>query len=200
MARRKTATIGWAVGAALLALAAAATWMPARAGRGDALPAVRLVDHHGRPITSDALFAGRWSFLFLGFTSCPNVCPATLAQLGAIKRSLARQFPGTPQPRYVFVSVDPQRDTPARLSSYLTTFDPDFIGATGEPVQIAALSDALSAFHRLGASKSPDDYGVLHSGEIYLLDPAGRVRARFTPPLDTELLPRQVISMMAESG
>jgi len=137
------------------------------------------------------------AFVFLGFTSCPNVCPATLGQLTAVKRSLARQLPETPQPRYVFVSVDPQRDTPARLASYLSTFDPDFVGATGDPAQIATLSDALSAFHRRRAEKGPDDYGVVHSGEIYLLDPAGRVYARFTPPLSPDLIPRQLASLMA---
>jgi protein SCO1/2 len=150
---------------------------PARVG------AVRLVDHRGRAVTSDELFTGGWSFVFLGFAGCPNVCPATLAQLAAVKRSLARQSPGTPQPRYVFVSVDPQRDTPARLAGYVAAFDRDFVGATGEPAQVAALSDALTAFHRLEAPNGAGDYGVVHSGEVYLLDPAGRVYARFTPPL-----------------
>lgn len=160
------------------------------------LPRVQLVDQHERATTSDALFAGHWSFLFLGFTHCQTVCPATLAQLAAIKRSLARQFPSAPQPRYVFVSVDPQRDTPGRLASYLGAFDADFTGATGDPTQIAMLSDALTAFHRLGSPSAGGDYGVVHSGEIYLLDPAGRVHARFSPPLDPELVPRQLVAMI----
>jgi protein SCO1/2 len=113
-----------------------------------------------------------------------------------VKKSLARQFPGTRQPQVVFATVDPQRDTPARLASYLGAFDPDFIGVTGDPAQLAALSDALTAFHRLTAPAASGDYGVVHSGEVYLLDPAGRVTARFTPPLQTDQIPRQLVAMM----
>jgi len=161
------------------------------------LPPVSLVDQHGATLSSDQLFRGRWSFLFLGFASCPTVCPATLSQLVAVKKSLAEQFPDTPQPRYVFVSVDPQRDPPARLASYLAGFDGDFVGATGQPASLASLSDALTAFHRLEAPSPSGDYGVVHSGEIYLLDPSGRVYARFTPPLDTSAIPRLLVSMMS---
>jgi protein SCO1/2 len=210
--RPRTAALRWAVAAALLLSTAGATLIFARPERPQEvpaalravlvqepakLPALRLVDHRGAAVTSDALFTGAWSFVFLGFTSCPNVCPATLGQLAAVKRSLARQRPDLPQPRFVFVSVDPQRDTPARLASYLPAFDRDFLGATGEPAQIAALSDALAAFHRRRAEKGPDDYGVVHSGEIYLLDPTGRVYARFTPPLEPDLIPHQLAALMA---
>jgi len=210
-ARRRAAALTWAAAAALLASAAGALSTRAGTDRRQSLPpelrdvvvsepakvgTVRLVDHHGKPVTSDTLFAGAWSFVYLGFASCPNVCPATLAQLAALKKSFARQFPDAPAARYVFVSVDPQRDTPARLASYLPAFDRDFIGATGDPAQIAALSDALTAFHRRRAEKADDDYGVVHSGEIYLFDPGGRVYARFTPPLDTEAIPGELIALM----
>ena len=164
------------------------------------VPDVRLVDQQGRAVTRDGLLAGRWSFVFLGFTSCQTVCPATLAQLVAVKRSLARQFPGAPEPRYLFVSVDPQRDTPARLASYLAAFDPEFVGATGAPAQIAALSDALTAFYQVGAAASAGQTGVIHSGEVYLLDPAARTRARFSPPLDPDLVARRLVSLMGSFG
>jgi len=165
-----------------------------------AVPAVTLVDQRGRAVTAGALFANHWSLVFLGFTSCPAVCPATLAQLAAVKRSLGKSSPTTAQPRYVFVSVDPRRDTPERLSAYLATFDPEFIGVTGEPAQLASLSDGLTAFHRVGAPDPAGDYGVVHSGEVYLIDPAGRAFARFTPPLDTGALARQLAALMAGSG
>jgi len=204
--------VRWAAALALLLALPGARWMLAAAGdhqglppelravmlRAPArLPSVTLVDQQGATLTSDALFTGHWSFLFLGFASCPTVCPATLSQLAAVKRSLARQFPATAQPRYVFVSVDPQRDPPARLASYLAGFDADFVGATGQPAALASLSDALTAFHRLDAPSPSGDYGVVHSGEIYLLAPSGRVYARFTPPLDTNVIPRLLVSMMA---
>lgn len=211
-AARRRGAFRWAAAGALLLTALGARWMMARAGQRQDLPpelravmlraptkvpTVTLVDQHGTSLTSDALFAGRWSFLFLGFASCPGVCPATLSQLAALKQSLGQQFPHTPQPRYVFVSVDPRRDPPARLASYLAAFDGAFVGATGEPAALATLSDALTAFHRVEAPTPDGDYGVVHSGEIYLLDPSGRVYARFTPPLDTSLIPRLLVSMMA---
>lgn len=160
------------------------------------LGAIRLTDHHGKPVT-DAWFTGQWSFVFLGFTNCPDVCPATMAQLGVIKKSLAQQNPGTPQPRYVFVSVDPQRDTPTRLAAYVAGFDPSFVGVTGEAAQIKALEQTLSAFHRQDAPSTSGDYRVMHSGEVYLLDPTGRVYAKFMPPMEPALVARQLISMMA---
>ena len=211
-APKRRGAFSWAATGALLLAALSARWTVARRGQRQNLPpevravmlrdpakvpTVTLVDQHGASLTSDALFAGRWSFLFLGFASCPTVCPATLSQLATLKRSLARQFPGTPQPRYVFVSVDPGRDPPARLASYLATFDGDFLGATGAPAALASLSDALTAFHRLESPTAAGDYGVVHSGEIYLMDPSGRVYARFTPPLDTASIPRLLVSMMA---
>jgi len=170
-----------------------------------AVPNVTLIDDHGRAVTAGALFRNRWSLVFLGFASCPAVCPATLSQLATVKRSLgvlAGQPSGPPSsattpPRYVFVSVDPRRDTPERLTLYLAAFDPDFMGVTGDPAALARLSDALTAFHRLGAPDPSGDYGVVHSGEVYLIDPAGRAYARFTPPLDTGAMTRQVRSLMS---
>lgn len=210
MSAKRRAPRKWAALAAVLLVGAGARWIFASGhpwGLSPELrevvlrdpapvPAVQLVNHRGQSVTSDGLFKGGWSFVFLGFTSCPNVCPATMSQLAAVKAGLAREFPGTPQPRYVFVSVDPQRDSPARLAAYVANFDRDFIGVTGEPGQLAALSDALTAFHRLEAPTPSGDYGVVHSGEIYLIDPAGRAYARFTPPLDTKLIPRQLVSLM----
>jgi len=213
VARRRAALVAkWTIGAALLASVPIAPRILGGAGRRQGVPdelravvlahpakidAVQLVDHRGEQVTSDDLFRGGWSFVFLGFASCPNVCPATLAQLATIKQSFARQFPDAQRPRYVFVTVDPRRDTPDRLASYLAAFDRDFIGATGDPAQIAALSDGLTAFHRTRGAQSADDYGIVHSGEIYLFDPAGRVYARFTPPLNPQAIPRQLLSLMA---
>ncbi len=189
--------IKWASLASLLLLSATATSRFLAGPEGNAVPAVRLTDQRGRSLTREELFGGRWSLVFLGYTHCESVCPATLAQLVTVKRSLARQFPAAPQPRYLFVTVDPERDTPARLASYLGAFDPDIVGATGDPAQIAALSDALTAFHQPSTSKAGADTGIIHSGELYLLDPSGRTRARFSPPLDPDLVARQLASFGA---
>jgi protein SCO1 len=194
---------------ALLALAGAGGWVLAGAhksalpdelrdvviGSPVALAPVTLNDQRGRPVT-EAVFAGHWTFLSFGFTHCHDVCPANLAQLGTIKQALTQQFPTLAPPRFVFVSVDPVRDTPAQLAKYLSAFDSSFIGLTGSAEQISALEQPFAAFHRQEKASASGDYRVSHSGEIFLLDPAGRVYARFVPPLDPALVARQLNSIM----
>jgi protein SCO1 len=160
------------------------------------LAPLRLVDHRSQSLT-EAWFNGQWSFVFLGFTNCPDICPATMAQLGVVKKSLAQQHPDARQPRYVFVSVDPRRDTPTRLAAYVASFDRDFIGVTGEPAHIETLEKTLAAFHRIDKPSATGDYHVMHTGAVYLLDPSGRVYAKFTPPMDPALVARQLVSIMA---
>lgn len=203
-------------GAALLVFAGGLAWAIADRGR-DGVPAelrgvvvaeplalapVQLSDHGGGRVTED-WFSGRWTLVTFGFTHCPDVCPANLAQMGEIKKKLAQQYPQAPRPRFVFVSVDPQRDTPATLATYMAAFDREFIGLTGAPAQIEALAQPFAAFHRSGTPTAAGDYRVTHSSEIFLVDPSGRVYARFTPPLDPALAARQlntIMTLYAESG
>ena len=90
-----------------------------------ALPDFALVDQAGRPF-GRARFEGRWSLLFTGFTHCPDVCPTTLALMAELRRRVARD-----DLQFVFVSVDPERDTPEVVARYLAHFDPALVGATG---------------------------------------------------------------------
>lgn len=143
---------------------------------------VRLTDDGGRAAT-DGWFVGHRTFVYFGFTSCPDVCPATIAQLGIIKRTIAERHPDIPTPRYVFVTVDRQRDTPARLAAYLRHVGPDFIGVTGEEAQIKALEKPMTAFRREGTPSLSGGYRVSHGGQIFPLDPSARVYARFMPPV-----------------
>jgi protein SCO1 len=147
------------------------TWLP----EARSLAPLQLTDQRGRPFDNASL-RGHPSLVFFGFTHCPDVCPTTLAMLARVLR--ATPLPGL---RLVFVSVDPQRDTPPVIATYLHAFSADFIGVTGAAPALEPLYRSLSvAAQRVDL---PDGgYTMDHSANIYLLDPQGRFVAVFTPP------------------
>lgn len=127
---------------------------------------------------------GRWTILFSGFTYCPDICPLTLGQLQAAEQ----QMTVDKQHRVIFVSVDPQRDTPQSLQQYLHWFQPDWIGLTGEPAELSTLLDSLGLAQVRIPATSEGDYSIEHSTAIVLLDPQGRMAAYWKAPLDTAQL------------
>jgi protein SCO1/2 len=147
-----------------------------------ALPALELVDEHGAPFAPPA-FAGHWSFLYFGYTYCPDVCPLTLVELAALKKQLAVELPGE-RSEYYLVSVDPKRDTPERLRDYVAYFDPAFHGLTGSPAALAAFAAATETLVDVPAGQDTENYLVSHSSNVVLLDPQGALRAVLTPPHD----------------
>lgn len=153
-----------------------ATMFPA----GRPLPQVELVDHEGKPFGPDRL-RGRWSILFFGFTHCPDVCPSTLATLAAARRQLA-ELPATEQPAVVLVSVDPQRDTVARLAEYVRFFDPSFTGVTGDPAALSTLTRELGVAVIVGEPDESGQYTIDHTATLFLVDPQGRLAAIFGTP------------------
>jgi protein SCO1 len=127
---------------------------------------------------------GKVVVLEFGFTHCPAVCPASLAALAGARQKLG---PHADRLQVVFVSVDPERDTPARLKTYLAQFDPGFIGLTGTPEQMAAIRKdygITATKHPIGGSKA--DYQVAHSSYLYFIDRKGSLRALmpFGRPID----------------
>ena len=143
------------------------------------LPEFHLVDQRGEAFGPDRL-AGRWSLLFFGYSYCPDVCPMTLQTLAQVRRHMDAES----QTQLVFVSVDPERDTPQRLAEYVAYFDPALLGVTGEPDQIAALSDAAGAFHRKAERDDGGDYLVDHTTSLFLVGPEVRVQAVLHEPED----------------
>ncbi len=115
---------------------------------------------------------GKVVLMSFGFTSCPAVCPTTLATLAQARRQLGAQADAV---QVVFVTVDPERDDPARMKAYLTAFDPTFVGATGS----AAALEAVRRDYGVSARKvaMADGYLFDHSSSIFLIDPEGRLRA-----------------------
>jgi protein SCO1 len=150
---------------------ASGTWLPQAKPVGEFV----LTDSAGHPFTRRQL-DGAPTLVFFGFTHCPDVCPTTLLQLAQIRRRAA--VPGL---RVLFVSIDPQRDTPQALAPYVHAFDPQFEGVTGDPAVIAQLAVTFGvAVNRVDLPGG--DYTMDHSAVVFLLDAGGNIAAIFTPP------------------
>jgi protein SCO1/2 len=134
----------------------------------------RLVDQDGRTVT-DQDYKGRPFLVFFGFTHCPDVCPTTLFEVSEV---LVRLGPDAGKVNGLFITVDPERDTPAAMKDYLSSFDPHLRGLTGDPASIAATIKA----YRVYAKKVPTeggDYTMDHTAIVYLMDKEGRFVAPF---------------------
>ena len=151
-------------------------------GQADVGGPFQLVDHNGRPV-DESMLEGKWSLVFFGFTYCPDYCPTTLQALDATKRRLGDKAKDL---QIVFISVDPQRDTPQALKDYLSSdgFPEGVIGLTGTPAQVKAAADAYRAFYqKVGEG---EDYTMNHSLTVYLMGPDGRFRTAVAEELGPE--------------
>jgi protein SCO1/2 len=156
---------------------ASGTWLPQAKSVGD----FQLLDIYGHPFTHASL-SGAPTLVFFGFTHCPDVCPTTLVKLAQVRKQA-----GVAALRVLFVSIDPQRDTPEKVALYVHAFDPDFEGATGDPASIGALAKQFGvAVNRVELPGG--DYTMDHSAVVFLLDDAAHVVAVFTPPFDIAAL------------
>lgn len=179
-----------ALGATLAGAVAARWWLDQRNAPPEtqaaavyreprALPDFALVAHDGSTFDV-ARLRGHWTVLFFGFTNCPDVCPATLAQLAAVRRRLA-DLPAGQQPRVVMVSVDPKRDTPERLARYVPYFDPSFMGVTGTTESIAGLTKRMGVAVHVGPERE-GVYTVDHTAALFLIGPDASIAAVFPTP------------------
>jgi protein SCO1/2 len=156
---------------------ASGTWQP----QSKAVIDFQLTDTSGRAFTRHDL-AGAPTLVFFGFTHCPDVCPTTLVKLARVRRLAA-----VARLRVLFVSVDPQRDTPAVLAPYVHAFDAQFQGLTGDPQTIARLAANFGvAVNRVELPGG--DYTMDHSAVVFVLDDAAHIVAIFTPPFDVAAL------------
>lgn len=150
-------------------------------GQSQVLPDFSLVDHEGN-VFDRARFEDRWSFIFFGYTYCPDVCPTTLATMSATLKAID---PGKRPVGGVFVSVDPERDSIERMASYVTYFHKDIVGATGSEDELARLTRPLGILAvKIPDPNNSDNYLVDHSASILLIDPQGRLSAVFGAPHD----------------
>ncbi len=135
----------------------------------------KLTDQDGHAVTDQEL-KGRPFLVFFGFTNCPDVCPTTLFEVSEILRALG---PDADRTRALFITVDPERDTPAVMKEYLSSFDPHLSGLTGDPAAIAAVAKAYRVYFK----KVPLDQGgytMDHTAIVYLMDKTGRFVSPFS--------------------
>jgi protein SCO1 len=137
-----------------------------------AAPDFTLSDSEGQPWTLSSL-RGQWVLLAYGYTSCPDVCPATLSALRRVKEQLG---PQAEQVRVVFVSLDPERDTAALVQEYVRHFGEDFIGLTGTPEAIATAAEAYGVRYQPVEVDSAVGYLISHTAFVYVIDPAAQWR------------------------
>ena len=154
------------------------------------LTAFALTDHKSR-VFDLASLKGKWSFLVFGFTHCPDVCPTTLAVLTRARDKMVKNTVGPDDIQFVFISVDPGRDTPAKLGQYVEYFDTTFLGVTGKNAQIGNLAGQLNAAYEVGSAPGGENYPVFHSAGVFLLDPRARYHAVFTPPHDADAISKR---------
>jgi protein SCO1 len=155
-----------------------------------AIPAFQLLDQHARPFTRASL-EGRWTLLFAGFASCPDICPTTLVTLAALDAQVEAAGRDL---QIVFLSLDPARDTPELLAPYLEHYSPRLVGATGEVAEIDKLMAALGLAY-IKVPYDGDRYTIDHSAALILVDPRGRAAAYFKPPLRADAIAADLIPL-----
>lgn len=166
---------------------ASGTWLPEAKPVAD----FHLTDSQGRPFTRASLL-GHPTLIYFGFTHCPDECPDTLAALARVRRQA--QLPGL---QVLFVTVDPQHDTPAVLASYLRHFDPSFIGLTGDPGEIRRFAASLGiGFTRVSLPGGGYDFD--HTMAVLLFDSGAREVGVFTPPFDVRTLAQSLRGVAPE--
>lgn len=157
-----------------------------------ALPDIKLVDQDGKDFRRESLQGG-WTLIFPGFTRCPDVCPTTLAFLKALHAELEKEK----RPLGVILfSVDPERDTPAALASYVRYFHPSFKGITGPEPQLARAALGFSVAYAKVPGATPESYSMDHSAALILTNPQGHIAGFFSPPFDLKAMAADLSSLI----
>lgn len=151
-------------------------------GEPRALPAFTLIDGDGNPFRTED-FRNAWSFVYFGFTYCPDICPMSMAVLANVKRRLEER---NIDDHYYLVSVDPRRDTPDRMQEYVRYFDPDFRGLTGPADELGRFATAAGIVYEVPEQPQDENYSVGHSSTVTLINPDGNIQAFLTEPFDAE--------------
>ena len=151
-----------------------------------------LIDHHGKPFTNERL-QKKWTLMFFGYTSCPDVCPTTMAMLKQMVEGIKdKNIQASTQ--VLMVTVDPARDTVDKMAVYVPYFNKDFTGITGDFLKIHAFATNLGApFQKV--PNGGDNYSVDHSGYIFLVNPRGDAQGFFRPPFSPDSFRQNYLSV-----
>lgn len=149
-----------------------------------ALQPFTLTDMNGAPYTLESM-QGHWTLLFPGFTFCPDVCPTTL---GMLKQVYAQLGETADRVQMLFLSVDPERDTPAKMRKYVQFFDPRFTAAATAEPELQRVAQMLGIAYVKVPGKDTGSYTMDHSAALVLINPQGQIAAYFTPPHQVDAL------------
>ncbi len=184
--------VRWTAAVLVVALIGAwgAIWLGVIGGHGTSVAGLpsgiqvggrfQLTDSTGKSVT-DATYRGKWMLVYFGYTYCPDVCPT---ELQAVAAGLDKLGPLASQVAPLFITIDPERDTPATIGPYVKLFDDRLVGLTGTPEQIAAVAKAYRVYYAKVTPKNGGDYLMDHSSFLYLMGPDGQLRALFKPGMD----------------
>jgi cytochrome oxidase Cu insertion factor (SCO1/SenC/PrrC family) len=154
-----------------------------------------LVDPSGKTVT-DADFRGRWMLVYFGYTFCPDVCPTELQAMAASLDKLGSQATKLVP---IFITVDPDRDTPSVMGDYVKLFDDRLVGLSGSPAQVAAALRAYRVYAVKSESKTTTSYLMDHSSFLYLMGPDGKLRTLFKPGTSSDEIAASIRAKMSES-
>lgn len=153
----------------------------------------RLTDHNGQ-VRTLADFKGKAVAMFFGYTHCPDVCPTTLSDFAAALKQLGSD---AARVQVIFVTVDPERDTPAILKQFVPAFDPGFLGMSTDPVSLKALAKEYKVVYEKASAKAADDYLIDHSAGTYVYDPQGRLRLLMAYGSSPDMIAQDLKSLLA---
>ena len=151
-----------------------------------------LIDQDGKPFT-DADLKGKWRLVFFGYTHCPDVCPTTLNELSLALGKLGAKGAAI---GIVFITVDPERDTPAVLKSYISSFDAPIVALTGTADGVREAARAYRVYYARHP-RSDGDYDMDHSAVIYLMDPQGHLATTFTPDSAGDVIASRLLKLLS---
>jgi protein SCO1/2 len=154
-----------------------------------------LTDYNGKPRTL-ADFRGKVVIVFFGYTQCPDVCPTTMAELAEAMKKLG---PQADKVQVLFITVDPERDTPQLLAQYVPSFDKRFLGLYGDKAATAKAAEQFKVFYEKVPGKQPGSYTMDHTAASYVFDPQGRVRLYIRNGQGAEAIAHDVRILLAES-
>ncbi|MBA4142586.1 MAG: SCO family protein [Nitrosospira sp.] len=156
----------------------------------------KLVDHTGR-IRTLADFKGKAVVLFFGYTHCPDACPATMGNIAAALKKLGAE---AQRVQVLFVTVDPERDTPELLAQYLSGFDPTILGLSGSVQEIRDLAGEFKVFYQKQAGDTPEHHTVDHSLGTFIYDTAGTLRLYLSNDKDGDVFAHDIAELLKTSG
>ena len=146
----------------------------------------------GAAVTQQS-YRGKWLVIYFGYTFCPDVCPTTMMEIAGALKALGRRADAV---QAIFITVDPERDTPKVLNEYLKSFDPRLIGLTGTPAQIAAAAKAFYVFYERNDT-GDGSYLYDHSSFIYLVNPDGKFAKAITSEGSSQAIANALATLMA---